>query len=409
MLKIKSKYILKKIFQNIKQNKYLQLIKYNKKIQYKLDKSIEDYKEYNQIEIELRPKLEYKDKSKFINKNDYDRFNIHIYINDDRKESDSCFLEANQNIQKIVIKIDFEKKSLKGLFKNCDCLEEINFIKFNRKDIIDMSEMFRGCINLNKIFLLNFKSDNVTNMSYMFGGCSSITNLNILKFNTAKVKYMHNMFERCSKIEYLNLENFNTANVISMNDMFYECTSLKKVNFYNFNTVNVSNMSYMFYNCTSLEELNINNFDTSNVIDMSFMFYNCNKIKELNLQKFNTSNVINMTNMFDGCKKLNNLNIPYFEVNNNTRIKSMFSRCNSHLKNIIKLSCATINESAFKDEYLNSDDLFYPFEKTIYEIDLFDYFDYDQSFIKPPDFDSDIFDLQPIVKPPLFKVKKIKK
>ena len=33
MLKIRSKYILKQIFQNIKQNKYLELIKYNKKIQ----------------------------------------------------------------------------------------------------------------------------------------------------------------------------------------------------------------------------------------------------------------------------------------------------------------------------------------------------------------------------------------
>ena len=50
---IKSEYILKYIFNNLREDKLLNIIRYNKNIQNKLDKSINDYKEYLSIEIEL--------------------------------------------------------------------------------------------------------------------------------------------------------------------------------------------------------------------------------------------------------------------------------------------------------------------------------------------------------------------
>ena len=205
MLKIRSKYILKKIFQNIKQNKYLQLIKYYKKIQNKLDKSLEDYKEYNQIEIDLIPKSDNYSNIKFININDNEKQYIHIFFSNNKNEGNSHVLEAKPKIEKIKIKLDYDIKSLKGLFKNCEFLEEINFIKFNRKDIIDMSEMFNGCKNLNKINLFNVKTDKVKDMSYMFSGCSSLKEINLLTFITTNVTNMQNMFEGCSKLEILNL------------------------------------------------------------------------------------------------------------------------------------------------------------------------------------------------------------
>ena len=43
---IKSDYILKIILEYLKRNKLLKIIKCNKKIQKRLDKSINDYKEY---------------------------------------------------------------------------------------------------------------------------------------------------------------------------------------------------------------------------------------------------------------------------------------------------------------------------------------------------------------------------
>ncbi len=55
MLKIRSRYILKNILLFLKPKKYLSLIKYNKEIQKKVDKSLKDYKEYNQIELEIVP------------------------------------------------------------------------------------------------------------------------------------------------------------------------------------------------------------------------------------------------------------------------------------------------------------------------------------------------------------------
>ena len=55
LLKIKSKYILKSIFDILIEKKFLQIIIYNKKLQKKLDKKINDYKyEYLKIEIEIQ-------------------------------------------------------------------------------------------------------------------------------------------------------------------------------------------------------------------------------------------------------------------------------------------------------------------------------------------------------------------
>ena len=55
--KIRSRFILKRIFDNLKENKFLETIRYNKEIRNKLDISINDYKEYLQIEIEMIPIL----------------------------------------------------------------------------------------------------------------------------------------------------------------------------------------------------------------------------------------------------------------------------------------------------------------------------------------------------------------
>ena len=231
MLKIKSRYIIKQIFENISEKKNLQIINYNKQLQKLLDISIKDYKEYNQIEIELIPIAHHKKEDKFINRLNKDKSFIHIYINNNkRKEFNCCRLENKTKISKIRIVIDNEIKSLKGLFKNCECLEEINIIKCKRKDINDTSEMLYGCKNLNKLNIFNLKTDKVTDMSYMFSECSSLKILELSNFNTSNVTNMQNMFEKCSNLTQLNLNNFNTSNVIYMNDMFSECSSLNSIN-----------------------------------------------------------------------------------------------------------------------------------------------------------------------------------
>ena len=69
---INSKYILSKIYDNMTKKKKLENVKYNKKVQNRLDLGIKDYKEYSEtftpIEIEIIP---IKDKyGKFININE---------------------------------------------------------------------------------------------------------------------------------------------------------------------------------------------------------------------------------------------------------------------------------------------------------------------------------------------------
>ena len=214
MLGIKSKHILKKILQSLEYKIFLNLIKYNKKLQKKLDIAIEDYKIYNQIEFEIIPNYQQR-KIFIINKVELDSF-IHISINDSKDYINNFF-----PISKIKIVIDPEVKSLKDFFKNLDYIEVFKCTKFNRRDIIDMSHMFSGCKNLKKLDISKFKTDNVTNMSYMFYCCKSLPYLDLHNYNTNKVKNMQNMFDQCSSLDSLDLNNFNTSNVIYMNDMFY--------------------------------------------------------------------------------------------------------------------------------------------------------------------------------------------
>ena len=81
---VKSTFILRKITDNVKKNKFLNIIKYNKKIQKRLNLTIFDYKNYSSIEIEL--KLDDGKYGQFINISDDERENFHIYFDDSKKE-----------------------------------------------------------------------------------------------------------------------------------------------------------------------------------------------------------------------------------------------------------------------------------------------------------------------------------
>ena len=83
------------------------------------------------------------------------------------------YINENEKIEIIKIKIDYQIKSLEKLFYNCKCIESIKFKKFHRNNLTDMSYMFSGCSSLKELNLNNFNTNNVTNMSDMFSGCSN--------------------------------------------------------------------------------------------------------------------------------------------------------------------------------------------------------------------------------------------
>ena len=151
---IKSNYFLQRIFNTLKRNKLLEIIKHNKKLKNRLNITIKDYKEYYEyctpIEIEIIP-VENKF-GKFININ-YKKEYYHIYFNNNKEERQRNFLTNEDKCNKIKIIIDYQIKSFEKLFNDCKCIKAIIFKKFHRINIINMKLMFSDCLSLKNLSL----------------------------------------------------------------------------------------------------------------------------------------------------------------------------------------------------------------------------------------------------------------
>jgi len=278
--KIKSKYILKRILDDLQENKYLEIIKYNKQIQNRLNMDINYYKNKSEnfTKIELELSIDKNIGGKYINiTNNTDKSYYHIYFENSKEEVNRYDISQHEKVKKIKIIIDGQINSFKELFRECKCIESINFKKFYRTNITDMSFMFYECSSLKKLNFSIFRTDNVVNMNYMFQGCSSLKKLDLYCFNTNNVIKMHGMFFKCESLKYLNVSGFKTNNVTDMASMFFGCTSLKELNISNFNTINVIDLGFMFSNCLSLKRINLPVFNIIKVRDMKFMFDHCSE------------------------------------------------------------------------------------------------------------------------------------
>ena len=167
---LKSNYILKKIFENIKRDKTLNIIKYNKYLQKRLNIDIINYKEYlkfySYIELELN--LVDNKYGAFINLSDEEKEYYNIYFDNSKEEIKRNYLEENEKVKKIKIIIDYQVKSIKNFFKKSICICSIVFTKFYRINITDISTMFYRCLFLKEINFSNLITDNETNMSGLF-------------------------------------------------------------------------------------------------------------------------------------------------------------------------------------------------------------------------------------------------
>ena len=194
MFKIRSNFILKNIFKNLSKKPYLAIMRYNKKLQNKLGVSIKDYKDYNEIIIELIPTKVDRYENIFINKtNDNSPF-IHIFFNDNfESEISRNYITSSDNVRKIKIVLKWEVKSFKGLFKNCKCIKEINFKNYSASRIENMSEMFYDCCYLNKINFEKFKTDKVQYARGIVSGSSSLIDISDIKKWVEDIKKKNNI------------------------------------------------------------------------------------------------------------------------------------------------------------------------------------------------------------------------
>ena len=131
---IKSRYILSKIYDNMTKKKKLEIVKYNKKMQNRLNLDVKDYKEYCEIEIEIIPTKDIY--GIFININENDELYYHIYFNDNKEEIKNKYeIKEEDKVTKIKIIIDYQVKSFNSLFYDCKCIESIHFKKFYRNNV----------------------------------------------------------------------------------------------------------------------------------------------------------------------------------------------------------------------------------------------------------------------------------
>ena len=107
---IKSKYLLKLLFEYLQQKQLLEIIKYNKKLQKDLNIGKKDYQKYLEIEIEIIPY--FKKNQTFINYLKKDKKFFHIYLNDNKKEiKRNYFIIGDNKVKNIKIIIDYQIKS----------------------------------------------------------------------------------------------------------------------------------------------------------------------------------------------------------------------------------------------------------------------------------------------------------
>ena len=236
---LKSDYFIKKIFDNLKKNKSLEIMKYNKQLQKRLNLTVNNYEEYSQLFTPIEIELKFVDNKygNFINIPKKYKEYFHIYFDDSKEEIKRNYLMNNEKVNKIKIIIDFEVKSLKCLFTNCAFISSIYFKKFHRINIANMSYMFYYCLSLKELNISNIHTNNVTDMSYMFYCCSSLKKLNLSNFITNNVIDMKWMFSHCSSLKELNISIFNINNVVDFSNMFLGCSAELK------NTIKLQNIN----------------------------------------------------------------------------------------------------------------------------------------------------------------------
>ena len=127
---IKSTFIFKKIFEYTEKNKSLEIMRYNKRLQKRLNLSIDDYKEYSQLytPIEIELKIVDNKYGDFINISNEEKKYYHIYFDNSNKEIKRNYLEENEEVKMIKIIIDYQVKSFKELFVFTQLISK-NFIE----------------------------------------------------------------------------------------------------------------------------------------------------------------------------------------------------------------------------------------------------------------------------------------
>lgn len=189
----------------------------------------------NLIKEKNRPKniieIKMDKKGKFISDTFYTKYNWMLDVYFDGKLQDLDINETNDEIpEQITIEINYPLYDIESMFYDCDCIKEINFVKFNMTHITSLKSLFSECRSLTKVNVEIFETKNVTDMSSLFYNCYSLTKLNLSNFKLDNVKDMSAMFYMCMNLKELNFK-LNEQNAKKLEDIsciFLGCHSIQK-------------------------------------------------------------------------------------------------------------------------------------------------------------------------------------
>ena len=139
----------------IHERRTFKLINHNKYLQKRLDITEEDFINYYKIIINVKIRKEPNEYSFFL-PNTYYQSKKNFTIITETKPP--LLIKRNyialheKKINKVRIIIHENVQTLKSLFQDMKHIEEINFIRYNRLDIHDVSNLFKNCTSLKKIY-----------------------------------------------------------------------------------------------------------------------------------------------------------------------------------------------------------------------------------------------------------------
>ena len=217
LVKIRSKYIIKEIFNNMKNKRKLNIIKYNKKILGRLNINKEQFENY----ITLK------------------EFNNKYYTNIEDIDLKELNL-SNKNIDyeglKDLVKIKFKELNKLNLSENE--ITDINILeRVNYKKLKELNLSYNQISDINILEKVNFHELEKLNLSY-----NQISDINLLK----KVKFpelieLNLAYNRLSNLNVLKKANFKALNILNLShNQISDITIFKKVNFMDLYEFNLS-------------------------------------------------------------------------------------------------------------------------------------------------------------------------
>ena len=189
--------------------------------------------------------------------------------------------------------------------------------------VTNISGMLSYCSSFNCVNVMKWDIKQITDLSFLFMGATQF-NQNISKWDLRNVTTTKGMFASAHAFDQ-PIGSWNVGNVTNMAFMFHEARAFNS-DIGKWNVSRVTDMRYMFNNelGTGIFNQNIDKWDVARVTDMSYMFRGQKGFTQ-SLSTWKTLSAQNFSHMFDGCcDKVSSLRLANWATGTVTDMSGMF-------------------------------------------------------------------------------------